>query len=310
MGQKGTAFSLPLKRVLFMLGILFIVFSSIIYGIDPTIRQTIIEGGVSPMEEIAFGYAFSTVLAAGCCLVRHKPLLLKPRVAGQLPLVGCVGSGACTILLVNAYQFISVGCATMIHCLYPAIVCVVMAILYKRRMTGVHIVAIALSAAGLVCVSQSALCSSAVGVLLAAASSFAYAYYIVAMDNTSIRSLPIETRAFYTSACGTLVSLFILAFTKPSHAFTLKACAILAVCVTFSMASSCLFLAGLRRIGSTMSAFLSLLEPIVSIITSAVVFRNALSPVMLFGCLLILTAIVFINLGNRPSARPPARTKE
>lgn len=307
---KGAAFSCRLNCTMYMLGVLFVVLSSIIYGIDPTIRQMVIDSGVSPIEEIFIGYAFSTIIAVFCCLVRGKPLKLKPREAGQLPLVGCIGSGLCTILLVNAYQYIPVGCAVVIHFLYPTIVCIAMSIFFKQRLTYPHIAAIILSIAGLICVSSSVLGSSAVGILLAAASSFAYAYYIVAMDNTSLRNLPVETRTLYVCAYGTLVSLIFLIFSKPSHAVTFRACGVLALCVTFSMAGTYLFLAGLSRIGSTASAFLSLFEPVASVITSTIVFRYKLSCVMMCGCFLVLAAIAFASLGNRLAVKRAARLKE
>ena len=98
-------FRCQLNCPMYMLGALYIKLSSIICGNDPTIRQVVADNRIFPAKEIGTGYAFSTTLAVFCCLVRGKPLKLKPKEAGQLPLAGCIGSGLCTVLIQSTIIF-------------------------------------------------------------------------------------------------------------------------------------------------------------------------------------------------------------
>jgi drug/metabolite transporter (DMT)-like permease len=54
------------------------------------------------------------------------------------------------------------------------------------------------------------------------------------------------------------------------------------------------FLAGLQRIGPTNASMLSTLEPVVTVILSAMLFGDVLKPVILAGGLLILMAVIIL----------------
>ena len=54
------------------------------------------------------------------------------------------------------------------------------------------------------------------------------------------------------------------------------------------------FLAGLQRIGPTNASMLSTLEPVVTVLLSAMLFGDVLKPVILAGGLLILMAVIIL----------------
>lgn len=283
-----------------MYGVLFVVLASVIYGVEPTIRQLIINGGISPTESIFIGFVFSTIYVVVVCRIRKKPFLLKRAEAVPLLLAGVIGTGLCALLLILSYQYIPVGCATVIHFLYPTIVCLAMRVFFKKQLTFVHILAILFSIIGLLCISTDLFATSLTGILLAAISSFAYAFYIVLMgNNKSIADLPIETKTLYNCLGGLLVAGVAFVFAEPSHAVTLEACVATGGCVLFGTAAIFLFLAGLNRIGSTTAAFLSLLEPITSVLVSSMIFHDQFSLIMALGCVLELAAILLISMGDR-----------
>jgi drug/metabolite transporter (DMT)-like permease len=62
------------------------------------------------------------------------------------------------------------------------------------------------------------------------------------------------------------------------------------------------FLAGLQRIGATNAAMLSTLEPVVTVLLSALLLGESLKPVTLLGGGLILAAVLLLTRGELRSA--------
>jgi drug/metabolite transporter (DMT)-like permease len=57
-----------------------------------------------------------------------------------------------------------------------------------------------------------------------------------------------------------------------------------------------LFFAGLARVGPSVAAILSILEPVVTVSLAAIVFGESLSGGQVFGATLVLAAVVIIQL--------------
>lgn len=103
------------------------------------------------------------------------------------------------VFLNLAYQYLPVGFVTMIHFMFPAIVCFVMAIFFQEKLTVLKAGAVALSIAGLALLSGGGFDGGLAGVLLALASSVTYSFFLIGNERWSIRSLPHMTLTFYVN---------------------------------------------------------------------------------------------------------------
>lgn len=72
-------------------------------------------------------------------------------------------------------------------------------------------------------------------------------------------------------------------------------------------AAPLLFLAGLRRIGATKTAVLSLCEPLTATLLAAVMFRQLPAPTQVLGAVLLVGAGVAVQIVPARRARPEAR---
>ena len=128
-------------------GTLFCIIAAVGFGILPTVQNELILHGIPRVSCIL--YSNACMLAGGLAACRQKGL------RAALP----------------------AGTATVIHFLYPTVVTVGSAVLFRNRMGPAALAAIALSIAGMACISLpgGAGGGSGTGSLLALASSFTYA---------------------------------------------------------------------------------------------------------------------------------------
>ena len=269
--------------------------SSFLYGVEPTVRQLAVSGGgVAPVTSQAVSYAFLLAYTLLYCLLTRSSLRIGRRDTLFLLGVGALGSGVPAILLVLAYQYMPVGCATVLHFLYPTVVCAASALILHERLSGFHLLAVVLSIAGLACISLTSFEASATGIVLAVLSALAYAFYLLALGRRPCGGVPLPVRMFYVFVGGAAITLALLPFFGPVE---------LALAGLLSMAAAGMLLAGLRRLSSTTAAFFCLLEPVTSVVLSTVVFRYDFTAVMIAGCALIGASMLCVCAADLRAAR-------
>lgn len=286
-----------------MLGILFIILSSLIYGIEPSILELALREGVTAAEATASYGLVVTLFSFILVLVRKSPIKIPFRQVLKLAALGAIGQGGTGILLSLAYRYIPVGCATVLHYMYPTFVCLLTALLFGSKIGGRRIAAILLSLSGLFCIALDELAVSAAGIGLAVASGLTYSTYVVALDKSAVSRTRMETKILYLSLGGMLFSFLIAAFQQPSGAINLQTGGTLLSCGLMMFVAGLLFIVGLSRIGGTSASFLSLLEPITSMVFSLFLYHYALPGTTILGCVLSLGAITMIFLADRHDAK-------
>ena len=183
------------------MGIVYMLIASLLYGIAPSVQKVLLLRGVTPLALVVVCSGFAALFALAACLVRRQSLRISPVQLVQVALVGDWPGGDPGVLNL-AYQYLPVGFVTMIHFMFPAIVCFVMAIFFQEKLT-------VLKAGRWHCPSPGWRCSPAAadgglaGVLLALASSVTYSFFLIGNERWSIRSLPHMTLTFLCQCvCG------------------------------------------------------------------------------------------------------------
>ena len=179
------------------MGIVYMLIASLLYGIAPSVQKVLLLRGVTPLALVVVCSGFAALFALAACLVRRQSLRISPVQLVQVALVGGIGLGVTQVFLNLAYQYLPVGFVTMIHFMFPAIVCFVMAIFFQEKLTVLKAGAVALSIAGLALLSGGGFDGGLAGVLLALASSVTYSFFLIGNERWSIRSLPHMTLTFY-----------------------------------------------------------------------------------------------------------------
>jgi drug/metabolite transporter (DMT)-like permease len=279
-----------------MIGYLFIIFSSLLYGVEPSIRTLALQSGVTPSGAMDVIMALSLLLCGGVCLVRRVDLRIPFRRILLLVLIGGFGLWGTSFLLASSYTLIPVGYATVIHFLYPTLTCLVLIVFFGKKLTLFNLFAMLFSIAGLFLICDGNPSGSTLGFLLAFSSGCVYVFYILMLKQRSVDALPFWVQMFYITLgcvlfCGVnrLIIGYHEVWTK-SGFFTVLFCGLLAFGATL------LFAGGVKKIGASAAAFFSLLEPVTSLLVSTKLYHYSLTIVSLIGCTVSLLSILMISL--------------
>jgi|GEM_PF-1647455 len=147
------------------------------------------------------------------------------------------------------------------------------------------------------------------GIALAAISSLTYGSYLIANEKGPANDLPLEVKLFYVSLPGTLLFAVLAPATgnlavpsSPVSWFQLIVCSGLA-----TVGGYFLMMFGIQKLGASTASFLSMLEPVVSVVFGTIWFADPVTVGVVVGSVLILTSVCFITLD---SSRKEKRAKE
>lgn len=283
------------ERKTIVQGILFVVASAVLFGVNPSLQKLVLQEGVTPVALIGLNYFVVAVLSFGVCCAKRKSLYINRGQMGQLFAMGLLGMGGTSLLLNTAYGFLPVGVATMIHFLFPSVVCVAMSLIFRERFTWRKLSAILLSLGGLILMNASSSNLSTIGVLLALCSTFTYSAYVILNERGMTGLLPQPVKLVYISmAVAVPYTLFAMLTDATFPASTRALLMSLLIGVLYSLSIGFLN-TGIRKIGATKASFISILEPITSVFLSTILFSYQLNAATIAGCCLIVGAILFVT---------------
>lgn len=290
-----------------MRGYLFVLFSAFIYGIEPSLRVLALQDGASATGIMLLTSVVFFAISSVVCALRRQSLRLSWQSILQLIIAGGLGVCLTGLLLTLSYRSVPVGCATVIHFMYPTIVSVAMACILKKRLTPVKIAVVILSFVGMVCISGDSFSGSFGGILLALGSSVTFATYIILLDRGRPAFAAQNAKLFYIAVGAAGFSLLLYLLGSRAETWSVTGFVSVASCGVLSYLACFCFTCGIKRIGASAASFCSLFEPVTSLVVSAVLFLYVFTVKSIVGCLLSFLAILLICMENhRESLRMQA----
>ncbi len=204
-----------------------------------------------------------------------------------------------------AMQVTTVAVAVLTHCTAPVMVALLAPRIEGTRVRG-SVAAALVSLAGLVLVLrpwERLEGGVALGAALGLASALAYAALVFAVQ-------PLARRVGIgraTSYHAMLAALVLAPFAAP-HASSIEVSDALRLALAGLLPGTLaayLFLDGLRRIGSSRAAVLTLIEPLVAVLVGWLAWHEPLAPLAAVGAAMVLGAALWVARGERkPDAVP------
>lgn len=280
------------------------------YGLNPLFALPLYGAGMDVDSVLFHRYLLAVVLSGGLMLLRGHTFALRRRDILPLAVMGLLFSFS-SLCLFASYNRMDAGIASTLLFLYPVLVALIMASCFHERITPSAVVSIALACGGIALLYKGGdgATLSLSGVALVFLSSLFYAVYIVGVNRSSLRDLPVEKLTFYSLLFGLAVYVVRLRGCAGLHPVPAPRLWINAVSLAlFPTIVSLVTMAGaIRRIGSTPTAILGALEPVTALFFGVLVFDERLTPRILTGVALILIAVTLIIAGKPlPAIRPAA----
>ena len=282
---------------------LLVAFSACCFGSIAILVTVATDAGARLVEVLAWRFLLAAVLLA---VVAGGPAAIRRERRRGLPLALLAGGGQAAIggLSLSALRYIPAATMIFLFYTYPAWVTVISALRGGEPLTGLRVLALGLSLAGIAVMvglpGTGSASIAAPGVLLALAGALLYALYIPMIDRLGRGLSPALTAAFATSGAAVILAAAAATtggVTPRQPAIVWLTIVLLAVVCT--VIAFIAFLRGLAAIGPVRTAIVSTVEPFWGALLASVVLAQPLSSRTLTGGILVAAAVVILNLPPR-----------
>ena len=268
---------------------------------NPLFALPLYKAGMDPDSVLFFRYLFAIPLLGIMIKARGRTFKIQRKETFPLIIMGLlVALSSLTLFL--SYNYMAAGIASTLLFVYPIMVALIMAMVFKEKLALQTIVCmlLALGGIGLLYKSEDGSTLSLIGTLLVFASSLSYAIYIVGINQTSLKNVATLKVTFYVLLFG--LSLFVArllysgVLNTPDQWYlwgNLLALAVFPTAISFLCTTG-----AIQYIGSTPTAILGALEPVTAIFFGIAVFGESLTFRESFGLVMIIVAVTFVIAGG------------
>lgn len=274
--------------------------SAISYGLIPLFVMPVKHSGASLDKTLFYRFFISSVFIVVYLLYKKISVKLNRFELLVMMLLGLLYALSSEFLFL-AYDYMGAGVASTILFVYPVIVALIMFIFYKEKITKLTITSLALTLLGVFILStaDSIFNINFIGLTLALLSAICYGLYIVTVNKAKIALTGIQI-TFYSLVFTSAYYLVKMGFRGDTLAadttFLLNSSLFALVTTVISMVA---LIYAIKLIGSTSTAIMGALEPVVAVAVSVMIFHEAFTLSLFLGAMLILAGVILnILSGN------------
>ncbi|ABO48988.1 protein of unknown function DUF6, transmembrane [Desulforamulus reducens MI-1] len=213
-------------------------------------------------------------------------------------------------LYFSSVKYIPASLAVLFFYSYPVFVAVTSSLVDKEKLTKQIVLSIVISMLGLILVLGTSFGNiNILGVLLALGAGIVYTFYIV-LGNRVLKDSPVlETSAFICLFAGiSLAVIGVSTGTLNIHLTTKAWLAAVGVSLCCTVLAIFTFFRGMELIGSTRTSILSMVEPLITIVFSALLFGERMTALQILGGAAVLIGAILVVL-SREKEKPVYKTE-
>ena len=275
------------------------ILAAVCYGTNPFGALNLYAEGMATNSVLFYRFGMAWVIIAAVMAIRRENVRVSRKEFLTLTILGVLFTFS-SLSLYESFNLMAAGVASTILFTYPVMTAVIMATVFKERITWQTVAALLLSLAGVATLywSDGGGTLPVWGVVLVLVSALTYALYIVVVDRSDLRMSSFKINFYVVFYCAlgmlvyTLVSGQTLVLPPSGRAWFFVGW--LAV-VPAIMALS-LMVYSAKYIGSTATAIIGALEPLTAVAIGILVFGEPFGLRLVFGIALILAAVVLTVL--------------
>jgi drug/metabolite transporter (DMT)-like permease len=279
-------------------GALMTVTSSAIFGTLAILAKIGYGAGLHPDQMLCLRFLMAAVAMTIFELARRGGALLRLDMGtfGKLVALGLFGYAGQSILFYSALRTLPASLTELLFYLYPSLVVILAWRLYRRRVSRLHVAALAATFAGIVLLIGGVALAITNDLVFAMATPIFYAAYVIVAERLTkgIPAFAASVAVMWGAALAwTALAIWsrhlLLVVTPTGWAV------ILLLALGPSMAAIPLMLGALSRIDSSRFAVLSTVEPVVTVILAMTILGERLTLIQLCGAAIVLGAVVALQ---------------
>ena len=280
--------------------------AALCWGLAATVAKSLLVERVDMVLLVQMRATYAAAAMAGFLALVNRPALrVRRQDLWKLALLGIAGVAGSNFTYYFAMREGTVAVAIVLQYTAPLLVMAYAASTGEEKVTGVKVAAALVALAGCFLavggLGQGSVRTSGAGLVSGILSAFSFAFMTVYTRHL------LERYSVWTVTCYALLaaSLFwcvinppwIIAAQPPDAGMwaMLAGFAVVSVLIPHS-----LFFAGLRHVVASRAIIVSTLEPVIAIVSAAVVLGEALTGLQLGGAVLVLAAIIGLQIRREP----------
>ena len=282
------------------------------YGMNPLFTLPLYSAGMSVDTVLFYRYSLAVIVLGIMMKFQKQSFAIKRVDVLPLCIMGLLFAFS-SLFLFMSYNYMDAGIASTILFVYPVLVAIIMAVVFKEKVSPITMFSIALAFVGIsmLCKSPGGQTLSLVGITFVFLSSLSYAIYIVGVNRSSLKDMPIAKLTFYVLLFGLSVYVVRLQFCTelqviPTPMLWINAVSLAVFPTVISLVT---MTKAIHYIGSTPTAILGALEPVTALFFGVLVFGAQLTPRIILGILMVITAVTLIIGGKSLLKKRKIRVK-
>ena len=282
------------------------------YGMNPLFTLPLYSAGMSVDTVLFYRYSLAVIVLGIMMKIQKQSFAIKRVDVLPLCIMGLLFAFS-SLFLFMSYNYMDAGIASTILFVYPVLVAIIMAVVFKEKVSPITMFSIALAFVGIsmLCKSPGGQTLSLVGITFVFLSSLSYAIYIVGVNRSSLKDMPIAKLTFYVLLFGLSVYVVRLQFCTelqviPTPMLWINAVSLAVFPTVISLVT---MTKAIHYIGSTPTAILGALEPVTALFFGVLVFGEQLTPRIILGILMVITAVTLIIGGKSLLKKRKIRVK-
>lgn len=281
-------------------GTILAIISAICFSVMPIFTVFAYNHGVTIFTLLFIRFVLAAILLLIYVFVKVKPIYINKNMILKFFILGGILYTLQAICYFNSVKYLSPSFAALILYLYPIFVCVISSLIEKEKLTSKVLFSILLSFSGLMAsIGMSDMRINPKGVFFGVSCAIIYSVYIV-ISNKVVKEVPSIVTIAYVTFFASISFLIIGISTRQLnfHIDMTGITAILAITIFSTIISMFTFFKSLEYIGSTKASILSMIEPVSTIILSAVIFNERLTFLQILGGAGVLCGALLVILTN------------
>lgn len=285
------------------------ILAAIFYGTNPLGALKLYEQGMTTSSVLFCRFGMAWIIITIILLIKKESIKVTRHEFGVLTALGLLFI-ASSMTLYSSFKYIAAGVASTLLFTYPIMTAVIMAVLFKERITFKTVAAIVLSLVGVLLLywSDSGGTLNLTGVILVLISALTYAVYIIVVNRCPLQMSSFKINFYVIGYCTLGMAVFALVSGNPlqlpqNTTSWFYAAWLAVVPATLSLV---LMVYASKYVGATPTAILGALEPLTAVLIGIFVFNEGFGLHLAIGIALILSAVIITAYSPKSTTQAPA----
>jgi drug/metabolite transporter (DMT)-like permease len=285
--------------------------SAICFSLLPILAVYAYKSGINTNTLLLFRFIIAAVFFFVYIAVKYKKPSLDRKTLLKLFLLGSILYTLQATCFFTAVKYITASFTSLLLYLYPIFVAVLSSVVDRERLSRSILLSIGISFAGLILILGTSIGKIDLrGVFFGIGTAVIYSIYIVFGNRVVKEVSPVITTGF--TCFFAALSFFIFGIFSGNISFNFKPSgyvSIIAIAIFPTIISLLTFFKSLELIGSTKSSILSMIEPVSTIILSALLLGDRLSILQIIGAIAVLSG-AYLVVASQKSSKNTLKTHE